>query len=132
MKRKILGLFLIMASAGILAVGVFGIQNKKTASLPSLLAQVGVTLGVEPNPYNTLNDQLNARQVQIDEEQADINAQKEAIASSAAAMPGASSPVVWYLMIAVGALALLVGLNFYFDWRRFREEQSIFPPRPQA
>ena len=113
-----------MASIGIIAVGVFGWSHG--VLLPG---DVGVTLGVAPNPYNTLNEELNAKQAQIDAEQANLQAQEVALASTSASTTAAASPTFNYLVIAVGVLALLVGLNFYFDWRRSRGVKQL-PPTP--
>jgi len=95
---------------------------------------VGVTLGVAPNPYNTLNDQLAQKQIQLDEQQADLAAREAAFASSTAADIGGTpmAALVGYLAIAVGALALFVGLNFYLDWRRSRGAvPGEIPPPPR-
>jgi hypothetical protein len=120
MARKTLGVFLVMAAVGLITTGVFGMSNGGPVVFKSFLAQVGVAVGIAPNPYNTLNDQLNAKQSQIDAEQANLNAEQAGMASTTAAgaSPAATSPLIGYLIIAVGILALLVGLNFYFDWHR--------------
>ncbi|HVN26508.1 MAG TPA: hypothetical protein VMT99_02540 [Candidatus Paceibacterota bacterium] len=125
MLRKAIGVFISMAAIGLIAVGFVGSRALESSTAGRMLAQVGVTLGIEPNPYNTLNAQLDAKQTQLEMEQADLEAQKEALASdTAASSAAASSPLMRYLIVIVGILALLVGLNFYFDWRRSEREAN--------
>ena len=109
-----------MAALGLMAVGVFGIQSLQSSGVSNFLAQVGVTIGIQPNPYNTLNEQLNARQTQLDEEQADLASREAALTSSTGTSAVSASATPSYLMLAVGVLTFLVGLNFYFDWLRTR------------
>ncbi len=86
----------------------------------TLLAQVGLSVGVLPNPYNTLDAQLNQKQAYLNEEQSYLNAQEAALASTSAAASPLTSPLGWYLLAAIFALFVLVVLNFYFDLRRSR------------
>lgn len=93
-----------------------------------LLGQVGVAVGVLPNPYNTLNDALNKRAAYLDEQQAYINEQEAMLASTTAAANSPSgNPFLEYLTIAVGVLAFLVLLNFLLDWRRSRKKEKDVP-----
>ena len=109
---SVLGAILIVLAGTHVAPVYFG---------ETLLAQVGVSVGILPNPYNSLNDQLDQKQAYINEEQSYIDQQKAALASSSAlAIAPGASPVAWYLALAVLALAVLVFLNFYLDWRRSR------------
>jgi len=95
-----------------------------------LLAQVGLVVGVAPNPYNTLNDQLQQQQAQLNQQAADLAAREAAFASSTNAAETASSPTTWYLMIAVIVIGFLVCLNFYLDYRRSKGlPVSEVPPR---
>jgi predicted PurR-regulated permease PerM len=98
-----------------------------------LVAQVGITVGVAPNPYNTLNDQLAQKQDQLNQEASDLAAQEEAMASTTA--QAAPTPaIVWYLVAAIIVILLLVLLNFYFDWRRSHaktEGVSAVPSDPE-
>jgi hypothetical protein len=86
-----------------------------------MLAQVGVVVGVAANPYNTLNEQLNQRQADIDRQAAELAAQQAALASSTAEKVNAEAPLAWYIsmsLIAAAIAIILVALNFYYDWRR--------------
>lgn len=123
-------LFALIVLAGLL---LFGIASRtKLAYLDqTFLAQVGVSVGVLPNQYNTLNDQLNQKAAYLDERQAYLDAQQAALASSTAALNSPSgNPYLAYLTVAIAGLAVLVLLNFYFDWRRSRrkEKSSSGPP----
>jgi hypothetical protein len=130
-KKGGVGLVLIIVSLLAVGGGLFFVGGYRVAffaPVDKMLAQVGVAVGVAPNPYNSLNEQLNEKQLQIDEEQSDLTAQEAAFASSTEESGLlAASPVVWYLMIAVGVLTFLVGLNFFLDWRR--TERPEVPPQ---
>ena len=74
-----------------------------------MLGQVGVSVGVMPNQYNSLNDQLNQRSAYLDERQAYLDAEQAALASSTDAQnsPG-GNPYLLYLTVAVAGIAVLV------------------------
>lgn len=105
--------------------GVFilsGVAAQKNFSFEKLLGQVGVVVGVAPNPYNTLDAQLNQKQAELDQQQADLAAREAALASTSAPTALAqSSPAIWYLAAGIFFLAFLVILNFYLDWRRSKK-----------
>ncbi len=126
MSKERIGMMVMIAAAVAVAAAVFSVTGGGTAREGTMLAQVGVAVGVAPNPYNTLNDQLNAKQAQLDMEAADLAAQRAALASDTAsggAVAGSASPY-WYLVAAVGALTLLVILNFSMDLRRAERERA--------
>ena len=114
-------LIALIAALSFVAVGA----NAPRAPFHTLLAQVGIVVGVAPNPYNSLDAQLNQKQDQLNQQAADLAAQQAAFASSTAAANDAMAPTVWYLSIAIAIIALLLILNFYFDWRRMRREKKI-------
>jgi predicted PurR-regulated permease PerM len=126
MKKQTVWLLIVL-------VGVFFvflvIVKGNSSPFPKLLAQVGVAVGVVPNPYNTLDAQLNQKQDQLNQQISDLVAREAAFASSAAAT-NSVSPMVWYLVVAIALVALLVLLNFYFDWRRSRHAQEVVPAAP--
>ena len=78
-------MILMMAAAIAVAAAVFSVTGGRAARSGTMLAQVGIAVGVAPNPYNTLNEQLNAKQAQLDMEAADLAAQRAALASDTAA-----------------------------------------------
>jgi hypothetical protein len=114
MKKRTVWFLIIFLGAGFSLLFFGGTQ---TMPSPKLLAQVGMVVGVPPNPYNTLNDQLQQEKTQLDQQAADLAARQAAFASSTGAVLAGVSPVTWYLAIAVVIIGLLICLNFYFDWR---------------
>jgi len=111
----------------VLAAAIAVFYAAPIAHLPSprtMLAQIGIAVGVAPNPYNTLDAQLNQKQAQIDAEQADLAAREAALASTTARTAASQlSPIVWYLIAAILVLAALVGFNFYLDFHRRRKQE---------
>ena len=99
----------------------------KILSPTKLTAQVGLLVGIAPNPYNTLNAQLQQQQSQLNQQAADLAAREAAFASSTNVSVSAS-PMIWYLTVAVIIIGLLVCANFYLDWRRSRRAAEE-PPR---
>jgi len=89
-------------------------------------ASVGVMVGVPPNPYNTIAQQLEAKQNELSERE-----QKLAeLEKSAAPAPGTSSSANDFATYSLGMsilLFLLVATNFYYDWRRARREIQKTP-----
>jgi hypothetical protein len=116
MKAKTLWSIVIVVGA--VVAGVMALNGGTVPGVTGMLADVGVVVGVAPNPYNTLNDQLNQRQLAIEQEQADLAAREAAFASSTQDGRAVPPAYAWYFGMAVVVLALLVILNFYLDWRR--------------
>jgi hypothetical protein len=85
-------------------------------------ATIGMSVGVEPNPYNTLALQLEEKKSELDAREGRILALEDALHSSRRTER----------FLAFGSLALstclfmLVGLNFYMDGRRFRRGTNTF------
>jgi hypothetical protein len=97
-----------------------------------LLGDVGVSVGIAPNPYNTLATQLDQEQTQLSQESADLTARENALGTNATQDPSGDPAIVWYLAIAVTFIGILVLLNFYLDWRRLRRIAKMLPvPSPQ-
>jgi len=94
-------------------------------STQNLMAAAGASLdaSVPPNPYNSLAAQLEAKQAQLNAEQASFDAQAQQAAPSAPGNWG-----FWSLCVSV-ALFVLVALNFYFDIRRSRGAGGAPPER---
>ncbi|MBP9757435.1 MAG: hypothetical protein KBD06_02435 [Candidatus Pacebacteria bacterium] len=76
-------------------------------------AVVGMTVGVEPNPYNTAAVQLAAKQNELEAREELLRAQE-------------GGSVAGTRMLAAGAFVtsilvlLLVAANYYMDWKRAR------------
>ena len=80
----------------------------------TMFAAVGVTIAVAPNPYNTVAQQLSAKETQLTQKEAQLTAQEQALSNS----PSASDRYGFYSLCMSAVLLVLVGLNFYFDRRR--------------
>ena len=102
--------------------GVVALVVGRPPSISAMLGDVGVAVGVAPNPYNSLNDQLNQKQEAINQAESNLQAQEAAFASSTApTAAGQNASVVWYVALGLSILCLvLIVVNFYFDWRRSR------------
>lgn len=74
------------------------------------LAAVGVSVGVAPNQYNTVAQQLSDKSAQLDAQQAQIDAERSA--------QSRGDRLGFYSLCISAALFLLVAVNFYFDVRR--------------
>lgn len=119
---KRLGIFALVVLAGII-VALSATQLQYAFNGRPLLAQVGVELGVPANPYNTLNDQLDQKKAFLDEREAYLD-QKEAMLANGTGTGSAVTPEnVGYLTIGVIAVALMLMVNFYLDWRRERRAE---------
>lgn len=79
------------------------------------LAAVGVQATVEPNGWNTLAAQIDAKQKELDAREAALSTREQALQAESSA--GFLSPE-WYTTILALILLILVLLNFYLDWRR--------------
>lgn len=81
-------------------------------SAQSMLAAVGVSASVEPNQYNTVAEQLAAKEARLNQQASDLAAKEKADAQSPANLYG-----FWSLCISA-ALFALIAFNFYMDSRR--------------
>ena len=89
-------------------------------------AAVGITVGVPPNPYNSIAQQLEAKQNELsDREQrlAELEKSSKPVSGGAA---GTNDFATYSLGMSV-LLFMLVAANFYYDWRRARKEQQKIP-----
>lgn len=121
MRRQTAWLLIVLVGVSFM---FFFVGRGRVPSLPDVMAQIGITVGVAPNPYNTLNEQLSQEQDQLNQQAADLAAREAALASSTAAVQTAP-PTNWYVDGAIVFVALLVCLNFYLDWRRDRREEAV-------
>ena len=121
--------FLIIFSGSLFLL--FFVAGGRIMPFQNLLAQIGITVGVAPNPYNTLDAQLNQEQDRLNQQASDLAAREAALASSTAAANSAS-PAVWHLDVSIAVIALLVSLNFYLDWRRSRRALKAAPAAPDG
>ncbi|MAF79583.1 hypothetical protein CL629_00690 [bacterium] len=81
----------------------------------SLLGQVGVMVGVEPNPYNSIAQQLDEKEKELVQKEEELKIREETLNTEAVNI----NEQLLYLIIGVaGVLFVLLGTNFYLDWRR--------------
>lgn len=81
----------------------------------AMVAATGATLtvGVAENPYNTLAQQLTVKQLSLQEREAQVDAREAALKRPRLGdIFGFASFVMSILLL------VLIGLNFYMDWRR--------------
>lgn len=81
---------------------------------------VGATAGVDPNPINTLAAQLKEKEASLDQrEQVLSQIEDEIIAKNS------SNNTIAFISLGGSLLLfLLVGLNFYLDTRRRRDQRA--------
>jgi hypothetical protein len=118
-------------NAGLLAAAFIFLAYASFTLTPASLKQntdtmlaavgVGVSASVPPNQYNTLAAQLSAKEVELNQREAQLNAEGYGSA------PGTSGIVSipadrygFYSLWISAALFVLVALNFYYDVRRRR------------
>lgn len=77
-------------------------------------ASASLSVGVAPNPDNTLAQQLDAKAAQLDVQQQHIQQLQQSLRSSS------NDTLGLYSLLASVLLLLLIAANFYLDWRRDR------------
>ena len=85
----------------------------ETASL------VGVSVGVPPNPTNTLAEELKNKELSLAEREKALS-QKEALFSSATQTERQKDETYLYLFVTNGTLLFLIMIHLYFDHERRR------------
>ena len=81
---------------------------------------VGVTVGVAPNPFNTLAQQLKEKELALADREKELQQEEAAFGKKIDKKLATQNKIFLYLLIVGGILALLVLLNFYLDYRRRR------------
>lgn len=81
------------------------------------MAQIGVTVGVLPNSFNTLAQQLSEKESTLSAKEQEIQ-QKEIALREKEEEKTQESRILFYLSVVGGILFILVLLNFYLDYRR--------------
>ena len=109
-----------LAVAGALFIysAVFGAPREVIVRTNAMLANVvvGTSAAVEPNSYNSLAQQLTDKEKELRSREENI-AQQENQNSIVQDMP---SNLSLYSFLMSLILLILVGINFFFDWRRGR------------
>ncbi len=85
---------------------------------------VGATAGVDPNPINTLAQQLKEKETSLDQREQVLSQIEERIVAK-----NSSNNMIAFMSLGGSLLLfLLVGLNFYLDTKRHRD-QRVAPGR---
>lgn len=127
-ERTIMAMLFIFAILCLAVYIALGVHTSRLASGMSdkLALVVGVTAGVEPNPYNTMAQQLVQKELQLNDKEQQLRAQEQAMEANLRAEVARSERNT--LLTVLGVTLLLLGLiatNFYFDRKREREEQKM-------
>ena len=85
-------------------------------STKDMFAAVGVSMSVAQNPINTQAQQLKQKETQLDQREATLLAKENPAAQWQ--WIGQNANLSFYSLCMSTALFILVGINFYFDFRR--------------
>lgn len=86
-------------------------------------AVVGMTVGVLPNEYNTLAQQLESKQATLAEREDDLLQLEQNIRTLQDKNSFSNTLGIVSLAISLG-LFMLIGANYYLDWRRNKKGDS--------
>lgn len=110
----------ITVSLALIRTASLGINILMPSHVAQLAAAVGVSVGVEPNPYNSLAEQLNQK-----EEALTLREKRLREAENAqAATTQRKDRTLQYLLGLTSFLVFLIILNFVLDWRMSRIRYS--------
>lgn len=79
-------------------------------------AQVGVSVGVSPNEFSDLAEEITKKQEELQAREIAVTEKEKALAKREEISSFFS--LEWYVTVMAFILLLLVLLNFYLDWRR--------------
>lgn len=80
-------------------------------------ASVGMNATVDENPFNTLAQQLVSKERELQARESVLD-QREYV------LDAREAPMAFYSLMLGLTVCLLVLANFYFDWRRGRDQKS--------
>lgn len=83
-----------------------------------LLAQIGVSVSVEPNPFNTLAGQLQEKEEALLEKEGNLIERENFLTERTMEGRSKKNSTLIYLLAVAGVLLILILLNFYLDYRR--------------
>lgn len=111
-RRHIISALFVIS---LFTTGVYGFTREEKLAWEYLLGQVGATLQVAENPYNTL-----AKDLQNWED--DLNKREQELAEGLVIQNGSevSESTFLVLVIITSILGGLLVVNFYLDWKRRR------------
>lgn len=119
-KKKPVDFILKGAFCFMFLLTIFRLATISGSSFPTIpsLSQVGnavgVTISIEPNQYNTLDEQLKNKEKTLLERESTLRENENIIL----ARSEKQDKTLQYLLIISGVLLFLIFLNFIFDWRR--------------
>lgn len=92
------------------------------ARAPEMLgsAAVGVAAGVPENPYNTLAQELQAKEAELNAREAALRGTDAGTAAESGFFNEPMAVVSFFISIILFALLLL---NYYFDWHREKQRR---------
>lgn len=122
----------------VLSVGLFAVQLSLTAMTwggVSVLAReqsasvIGIGASVAPNEFNTLAQDLKQRSDELNTREKEVSAREAALGEEYRNAIAANNRLTLYVLSGVTAfLVLLIGLNFYLDYKR--EYHDEVPQHP--
>lgn len=119
-KKKLWNFVLRGSFCVVFLLTIFRIVTISGSSFPTIpsLSQVGnavgVTVSIEPNQYNSLNEQLKNKEEALKERESTLKENESIIL----ARSEKQDKILQYLLIISTVLLFLIFLNFIFDWRR--------------
>ena len=123
-RTRLFLLALLLLTLLLVALRTLSLGEASFPTVPTLSqigAAIGATVSVEPNPYNTLAEQLKNKEGQLSLRERALEESERAIGSRSQK----ADTLLQYLLAASGMLLFLILLNFYFDWRRTTRLQSV-------
>lgn len=119
-KKKRINFILFGSFCFVFLLAMFRLVTISGATFPTIpsLTQVGnavgVSVSIEPNTYNTLNEQLKNKEKTLLERESTLKESENTIL----ARTEKQDKILQYLLILSGVLFFLMSLNFVLDWRR--------------
>lgn len=83
---------------------------------------VGVSVGVPPNQYNTVAQELDEWDKRLDRREQELNEREVLLRESGQTSSDTSSV---YIMAIGFLLLLLIVINFVLDWKRFERKKTF-------
>jgi uncharacterized membrane protein YobD (UPF0266 family) len=89
---------------------------------------IGASAAVPPNEYNTLAQQLSDKEKELELRESAITQYESQ--NTGETLPATTNIIALLSLVASVLLSILVGLNFYFDWRRGQHPLEAIGLRP--
>ena len=79
---------------------------------------IGVTVNVPPNPFNTLAQQLEEKELALGEREKELQQKEVLFQEETSKERSGQNKLLLFLLALGGTLLVLISVNFYFDYRR--------------